>query len=79
MIHEVSRWLIALGAVAVSVGGTIVGMGMSYVQSEDGMITIGVVLTVAGAVAMAIGGYVYLFRPPEEPGPTAARRTSDRG
>jgi hypothetical protein len=79
MIHEISRWLIALGAVAVSVGGTIVGMGMSYVQSEDGMITIGVVLTVAGVVAMAIGGYVYLFRPPEEPGPTAARRSPDRG
>jgi predicted membrane channel-forming protein YqfA (hemolysin III family) len=79
MSQEIARWLIALGAVATSVGGTIVGMAMSYVQSDDGMITIGLVLTVAGVVAMAIGGYVYLFRPPEEPGPTAARRSSDQG
>jgi predicted membrane channel-forming protein YqfA (hemolysin III family) len=79
MSQEIARWLIALGAVAASVGGTIVGMGMSYVQSDDGMITIGLVLTVAGVVAMAIGGYVYLFRPPEEPGSAAARRSSDRG
>jgi hypothetical protein len=77
MSHEIARWLVALGSVTAWVGFTVLGMGMSFVESVDWMITLGLVLTVGGVVALVAGAYVY--RTSAEPGSAAARRSSDRG
>lgn len=51
----VGRWLAALGAVVAAVGFTLVGMATSYIQTIESMLTFGLVLTVGGIVALAVG------------------------
>ena len=55
MTRELGRWLIALGSVGAAVGITVLGMGMSFVESDDSMIRIGVILIVVGGVATVVG------------------------
>ena len=59
MVCNVARWVIAFGVVGAAVGLTVLGMGTSFVDPDDGMITIGLVLMVGGIVAAVIGAVVY--------------------
>lgn len=71
MSHEVARWLIALGAVVAWVGVTVLGMGMSYLESADWMVNTGAIASVVGLVALAIG--IFVYRATAQPGSTADR------
>jgi len=65
MSQEVARWLVALGAVAASVGATILGMGTSYLEAADWMVNLGAALTIGGILALLIGAYVYRAAGPD--------------
>ena len=65
MGREVARLLIAFGSVVATVGFTVLGMGLAYVDPSSRDITIGVWLMIAGGVA-AIAG-VAIYRVTEEP------------
>ena len=58
MGSELARWMVALGSVGSAVGLVLLGMGTSYVQAEDGLITLGLILMVGGLVVAVIGGVV---------------------
>ncbi len=58
MGSELARWMVALGSVGSSVGLVLLGMGMSYVQAEDGLITLGLILMIGGLAVAIIGGVV---------------------
>lgn len=51
----VARWLVALGSVAAAVGLTLVGMGMSTLRPDQGLVTLGVILMIGGLVALVVG------------------------
>ena len=57
---EVARWLIAIGAVAAWTGIIVAGMGMSELVPSAELIQRGILVSVAGFVAL-IGGIV-LYR-----------------
>lgn len=65
MGRELARLLLVFGSVIAWVGFTIVGMGLSFVDPDDGMFTIGLVLTIGGIVAAIVG--VAMYRVTEEP------------
>lgn len=65
MGRELARLLLVFGSVIAWVGFTIVGMGLSFVDPDDGMFTIGLVLTIGGIVAAIVGAAMY--RVTEEP------------
>ncbi len=56
---EVARWLIALGAVAAWTGIIVAGMGMSELVPGWELIQRGVLVTVAGLVALVVGVLLY--------------------
>ena len=66
MSQAMARWLIVIGSVVGWVGFTVLGIGTSYVEAQDGLITLGAIATVAGVVALIAGGYAY--RHAVEPG-----------
>ena len=55
MVAEVTRWVIAVSAVAASVGFVVLGMGMSYVEADDGLIWLGLGLMIGGVVVTFLG------------------------
>ena len=56
---EVSRWMIAIGAVAAWTGVIVVGMGMATLLPSDSLIAQGVVVSVVGLVALILGILIY--------------------
>ncbi len=52
---EVSRFLVALGAVAATVGFTVLGMGLSYVYVDENNVRLGLILMIGGLVGFAVG------------------------
>jgi len=65
MGREVARLLIAFGSVIATVGFTVLGMGLAYVEPRSFDIWWGIWLMVGGGVA-AIAG-VAMYRVTEEP------------
>lgn len=55
----VSRVVLAVAAVAASVGMLLYGMGTSYSPEDDGMKSLGIYLTVAGLIGVAAGIGLY--------------------
>ena len=56
---NVARLLIAIGAVAASVGFTLLGMAMSYITPDETAIRNWIVLMIAGLVVLVIGVIVH--------------------
>ena len=56
---EVARWLIAIGAVAAWTGIIVAGMGMSELVPSAELIQRGILVSVAGFVALIAGIVLY--------------------
>jgi hypothetical protein len=56
---NVARLLIAIGAVAASVGFTLLGMAMSYITPDQTAIRNWIVLMIAGLVVLIAGVVIY--------------------
>lgn len=52
---EVSRILTALGLVVASVGLTVYGIGVAFVEPEDFQRNLGLIMMIGGVIAAAIG------------------------
>jgi len=59
MSREIARWLISVGAAIGTIGIVVIGMAMAYLQRNDGQFNIGLILTIAGAVATLLGAIAY--------------------
>jgi CheY-specific phosphatase CheX len=55
----ISRVIVAICSVMASVGLLVVGMGRAYVNHNNGMIHLGVVLMIVGAVGTLLGALWY--------------------
>jgi uncharacterized membrane protein YfcA len=55
----ISRIIVAICAVAAAVGLLLVGMATSYVQQDDGMFRLGLILMIGGAAGTLVGGLWY--------------------
>lgn len=58
-MNNLARWMVALGVVAGSVGFTLLGLGLSYVQPESSEITMGWMLMAGGTVVGLLGWLVF--------------------
>jgi hypothetical protein len=64
-MHEVSRWMVALGSVFATVGFVFLGVGTSFVRPQESDITVGWILMIGGSVVGLLGWV--LFRRTEGP------------
>lgn len=55
---EISRWLVALGVVAASVGFTVFGMGLAYATPRQSQLNISYILMGVGIAAAIVGAIV---------------------
>lgn len=55
---ELARWMVALGSVGSAVGLVLLGMGMAYVQTDEGLVNLGLILMIGGLLVAIIGGVV---------------------
>ena len=55
----IARLLASLGAVAAAVGLVVFGMGTAFVEPDDSLINLGIILMVGGVIAAVIGGLIY--------------------
>ena len=63
---ETSRILTALGLVAASVGFTVYGIGVAFVETADFERNLGLILMIAGVIAAAVGIVMSRQIPEEE-------------
>ncbi len=56
---EIARWLIAIGAVAAWTGIIVAGLGMAELVPGWALIQRGVLVSVAGAIALIVGIVLY--------------------
>jgi multisubunit Na+/H+ antiporter MnhG subunit len=73
----IARLLASLGAVAAAVGLVIFGMGTAFVEPDDSLIHLGIILMVGGVIAAVIGGLIY--RASLNASTAAANRTNPQG
>lgn len=66
----ISRLVLSIAAVTASVGLLLVGMATSYSPRDDGMMTLGLILMIGGAIGVAIG--IAWYRKTEEAEDAAA-------
>jgi predicted permease len=55
----IARLVASLGAVAAAVGLVVFGMGTSFVEPDDSLKNLGIILMIGGLIAAAIGGLIY--------------------
>jgi hypothetical protein len=77
MSREVVRWILSLGPVAATVGFTIFGMGLAFVEPRDAEINIGIALMVIGVAMTVVGALLYRVTDKQAPAPTA-RQSGER-
>jgi uncharacterized membrane protein YfcA len=65
-VAEVSRILTALGLVAASLGLTIYGIGIAFVEPGGYQVTTGLVMMIGGAIATVVGIVMSKQIPEEE-------------
>jgi predicted permease len=54
-----ARLLVSLGSVAAAVGLVVFGMGTSFIEPDDSLENLGIILMVGGVIATVIGGLIY--------------------
>jgi len=59
MLLEISRIMIAGGAVAAGLGFVFFGIGLSFVEPEPLETNAGIVLMVGGILAVVVGSVIY--------------------
>ena len=62
MLLEISRIMIAGGAVAAGLGVVFFGVGLSFVEPEPLETNAGIVLMVGGIIAVVVGSVIYRGR-----------------
>jgi predicted permease len=55
----IARLIASLGSVAAAVGLVIFGMGTSFVEPDDSLKNLGIILMVGGVIATVVGGLIY--------------------
>ena len=55
----VARLLVSLGTVAAAVGLVVFGMGTAFVEPDDSLKNLGIILMVGGLIATVVGGLIY--------------------
>ena len=81
MTCELSRLMIAFGTVAVTVGFTLLGMGMAYANPDDGLIRFSIGMMIVGAIVAIVGAVIYRVvdeRPAERVPARQERRDTER-
>jgi predicted permease len=54
-----ARLLASLGSVAAAVGLVVFGMGTAFVEPDDSLVNLGIILMVGGVIATVVGGLIY--------------------
>jgi predicted permease len=54
-----ARLIASLGAVAAAVGLVVFGMGTAFVEPDDSLKNLGIILMVGGVIGAVIGGLIY--------------------
>ena len=54
-----ARLLASLGSVAAAVGLVVFGMGTAFIEPDDSLVNLGIILMVGGLIAAVIGGLIY--------------------
>jgi predicted permease len=73
----VARLLASLGSVAAAVGLVVFGMGTSFVEPDDPLVNLGIILMVGGVIAAIVGGLIY--RAELHSSAAAANRSTPQG
>jgi len=71
-----ARLLASLGSVAAAVGLVVFGMGTAFIEPDDSLVNLGIILMVGGVIATVIGGLIYRASLNAS---TAANRTTSQG